>query len=44
MGRAAELAGVSLYEMLDLAREKGIPSGYDSDDLERDIREFGLRR
>lgn len=44
MGRAAEMAGVSLYEMLDLAREKGIPSGYGPDDLDRDIRELGLRR
>jgi predicted HTH domain antitoxin len=44
MGRAAEMAGVSLYEMLDLAREKGIPSGYGPQDLERDLREFGLRR
>ncbi len=44
MGRAAEVAGVTLYEMLDLARERGIPSGYGPEDLERDLRELGLRR
>jgi predicted HTH domain antitoxin len=44
MGRAAEMAGVTLYEMLDLARERGVPSGYGPEDLERDLREFRLPR
>ena len=44
VGRAAEMAGTSLYEMLDLARERGIPSGYGPEDLERDLREFGSPR
>lgn len=43
MGRAAEMAGVTIYEMLDLARDRGIPFGYGPDDLERDLRAFGLR-
>ncbi|HYY48342.1 MAG TPA: UPF0175 family protein [Thermoplasmata archaeon] len=41
VGRAAELAGVTLYEMLDLVRSSHIPSGYGPDDLERDLRELG---
>ncbi len=44
MGRAAELAGVTLYEMLDLARQRGVPSGYGPQDLERDLHELGLRK
>ena len=44
VGRAAEMAGTSLYEMLDLARERGIPYGYGSKDLDEDLRAFGYRR
>ncbi|MGQ0796541.1 MAG: UPF0175 family protein [Methanobacteriota archaeon] len=44
MGRAAEMAGVTLYEMIDLARRERIPSGYGMDDLDRDLRAFGRRR
>ena len=36
------MAGVTIYEMLALARERGIPSGYGPDDLERDLRAYGL--
>lgn len=43
VGRAAELAAVTLYEMLDLARQHRIPSGYGLEDLERDLRELGPR-
>ena len=43
IGRAAEMAGVTLYEMLDLVKEHRIPSGYGPDDLERDLRELGRR-
>ena len=44
MGRAAELAGVTLYEMLDLARQRGVQSGYGAQDLDRDLHELGLRK
>ena len=44
MGRAAELAGVTLYEMLDLARQRGVPSGYGPKDLDKDLHELGLRK
>ena len=43
IGRAAEEAGVTLYEMLELVRRHQIPSGYGPEDLERDLRELGLR-
>jgi len=43
IGRAAEDAGVSLYEMLELVRQHRIPSGYGPEDLERDLRELGYR-
>lgn len=43
VGRAAEEAGVTLYEMLDLVRRHHIPSGYGPEDLERDLRDLGRR-
>ena len=43
LGRAAEDAGVTLYEMLELVRQHHIPSGYGPEDLERDLRELGYR-
>jgi len=43
LGRAAEVAGVTLYEMLDLVRRHHIPSGYGPEDLARDLRELGRR-
>jgi predicted HTH domain antitoxin len=43
IGRAAEDAGVSLYEMLELVRQHRIPSGDGPEDLERDLRELGYR-
>ena len=36
--KAAELAGVSIYEMIDLAADKGIAINYTKDDLEEDLR------
>lgn len=36
--RAAELAEVSLYEIVDAVRERRIPSPYRLDDLEEDLR------
>ena len=41
IGRAAEDAGVTLYEMLELVRRHHIPSGYGPEDLERDLRDLG---
>lgn len=35
--KAAELADVSYVEMLSLAVEEGIDTGYTTDDLERDL-------
>jgi len=35
--RAAEMAGLSLWEMLDKAREKMIPVKYDIEDAKEDI-------
>ncbi|OGS64837.1 MAG: hypothetical protein A3K59_11590 [Euryarchaeota archaeon RBG_19FT_COMBO_69_17] len=44
VGKAAELAGLTLYEMLDLVKEHRILSGYGPDDLERDLRGLGRGR
>ena len=44
VGRAAEMAGVTLYEMLELIRRHHIPSGYSPEDLEKDLRVLGPRR
>ena len=38
--KAAEIAGVKYVEMLTLASENGIETGYDLDDLERDLERF----
>jgi len=35
--RAAEMAGVSLHEMMELVRAKKIPVPYTLDDLKRDV-------
>jgi len=43
IGRAAEEAGITLYEMLELVRRHHIPYGYGPEDLERDLRELGHR-
>jgi predicted HTH domain antitoxin len=43
IGRAAEDAGITLYEMVELVRQHRIPSGYGPEDLERDLRELGYR-
>lgn len=38
LGKAAEECGLSLWEMLDIAKENGIDwTGYSKEDLERDI-------
>lgn len=38
--RAAELAGISYVEMLDLASDKGIETGYGMEELEEDLERF----
>ncbi len=42
VGRAAEIADVTLYEMLRLAADSGILLGYSEKDLEKDLKRFGL--
>ncbi len=42
--RAAEVARISLYEMLDRIHEAGIPYEVDTDDLQRIDAAFGVRR
>jgi predicted HTH domain antitoxin len=37
LSRAAQQAGISLWEMMDYARRRKIPAQYDPDDLQRDI-------
>ena len=44
IGRAAELAGVSLYEMLDAAGEAGVAYAYGVEDLARDLIRLGWPR
>lgn len=43
-GRAAEVLGVSIYELLDLVEEHEIPYGYSAEDLHADLRRLGRRR
>lgn len=39
IGKAAEICGVSLWEMLELAKEKNIDwTGYSEEDLEEDLK------
>ena len=42
IGKAAELAGVTLYEIIDLCKQKDIPLGYTVEDLKRDVKRFNL--
>jgi len=37
LGKAAEIAGVSKIEMMDLLREKGIPLNYGVEELKDDL-------
>lgn len=41
MGKAAEIAEVSRYEMMDLLNEKGVPINYAVEDLEEDMKTLG---
>jgi predicted HTH domain antitoxin len=38
--KAAEIAGVSYVEMLELSSEHGIQTGYTEDDLDRDLEQI----
>jgi len=38
LGKAAEIAGLSLWEMMELMARRGVPIRYGPDDLEADIR------
>jgi predicted HTH domain antitoxin len=40
VGKASELAGVTIYEMLELMKEQEIPYGYTIKDLEDDLKRF----
>jgi len=38
LGKAAEIAGVTKWEMMDILASKGVPIQYDVKDLEKDIK------
>ncbi len=38
LGKAAEIAGVSKWEMIEILASKGVPIQYDVEDLEKDIK------
>jgi len=40
VGKATELAGVTIYEMLELMKEQEIPYSYTLKDLEEDFKRF----
>lgn len=42
IGKAAKLCGLSLWELLDLVKQKNIDwTGYSKEDLERDLKALG---
>lgn len=42
IGKAAEISGVTLYEMIKFADDAGILLGYSEKDLEKDLKRFNL--
>lgn len=42
IGKAAELAGITLYEMIKIADDSGILIGYSEKDLAKDVKRFSL--
>lgn len=44
MARAAEEAGVSLWEMMDYVKQRKVPSQYSPEDLEHDLKGIGERQ
>ncbi len=42
MGKAAKLADVTLYEMIELCKKHEIHIGYTNDDLKRDLERFKI--
>ncbi|NJE25877.1 UPF0175 family protein [Thermococcus sp. MV5] len=37
LGKAAEIAGITRWEMMEVLSSKGVPLQYDEDDLKEDI-------
>ena len=44
LSRAAEIAGVSIWEMIDILAERKIQSQYDIEDLEEDLKALAHER
>lgn len=42
IGRAAEFTGISIYEVLELCKERHVHVGYKVEDFEKDLKRFGL--
>lgn len=42
IGKAAKLAGVTIYEMIELCKKHEIRIGYTRDDLRRDLERFKI--
>ncbi|MFQ5815246.1 MAG: UPF0175 family protein [Candidatus Hydrothermarchaeaceae archaeon] len=42
MGKAAKLAGVTIYEMIELCKKKEIHVGYTKEDLRHDLERFEI--
>lgn len=42
IGKAAKLAGVTIYEMIEFCKKNEIHVGYTKEDLKRDIERLGL--
>ena len=38
LGKAAEIAGITRWEMMEILTSKGVPIQYDVKDLEKDIK------
>ena len=44
IGKAAEIAGITLYEMIKIADDVGILLAYSEKDLEKDLERFNWQR
>lgn len=42
IGKAAKLAGVTIYEMIELCKKHDVHIGYSKEDLKRDLERFGI--
>lgn len=43
IGKAAEIADVSIYEVIDAMKEHGITIGYTMEDLQRDMKRYPIK-